>query len=254
MELSNFLANLVIPLNLCITLLVVAVALWMLRKRRAAATLAVCGLAWALFWSLPASSLWAGGRLEQRYPHHMAADLPVAQAIVVLGGNTANNRPNWFEPYDPQTATPRVDTAAHLYFARRAPLIVLSGAALDGTTSEAQVMANRLAQQGIPADALLLERQSLTTYENAVYTARKLRRRGVSEVLLVTSALHMPRSMAVFRKQGFSVAAAPAMPQITVPDDPSFSFWLPNARAFDASRSIIKEYVALLVYWLRGWT
>lgn len=254
MELSSILANLVIPLNLSITLLVAAVALWMLRKRRTALAVAICGVSWALFWSLPASSLWAGGRLEQRYPHQLPADLPVTQAIVVLGGNTANNRPNWFEPYDPQTATPRVDTAAHLYFAERAPLIVLSGAALDGQSSEAQVMANRLMQQGVPDEALVLEKRSLTTYENAVYTAQELRERGVKHVLLVTSALHMPRSVAVFRKQGFSVVAAGAMPQITVPDDPSFSFWLPNARAFDASRSIIKEYVALLVYWLRGWT
>jgi uncharacterized SAM-binding protein YcdF (DUF218 family) len=254
MDLSNFLASLVIPLNLSITLLVIAAALWMLRTRRTAVVIAVCAVSWALFWSLPASSLWAGGRLEQRYPHQLPMNLPVAEAIVVLGGNTANSRPNWFEPYDPNTASPRVDTAAHLYLAERAPLIVASGAALDGQISEAQMMANNLIQQGVPSDALLLEKRSFTTYENALYTTEELRRLGVKRILLVTSALHMPRSVAVFRKQGFSVVPAGAMPQIQVPEDPSFSFWLPNARAFNASRSIIKEYVALLVYWLRGWT
>ncbi|MFQ6686986.1 YdcF family protein, partial [Bordetella pertussis] len=33
----------------------------------------------------------------------------------------------------------------------------------------------------------------------------------------------------------------------------SLSPWLPDQRSFDASRSIIKEYAGLFVYWLRGW-
>jgi len=70
----------------------------------------------------------------------------------------------------------------------------------------------------------------------------------------VTSALHMPRAMAVFAKQGLDPIAAPLPPQIVVPSDPKFSFWLPDERSFYAARSIIKEYAGLLVYWLRGWT
>src|SRR5690554_7318684 len=111
MSLSSFLANLVIPLNLCVTLLVIAVVLLMLRWRRTAGALVAMSLAWSLFWSLPASSLWAGGRLEQLYPHTLPDALPQAQAIVVLGGNTANSRQNWFEPYDPNTAAPQIGRA-----------------------------------------------------------------------------------------------------------------------------------------------
>ncbi|MGP1614967.1 MAG: YdcF family protein, partial [Pollutimonas bauzanensis] len=118
--------------------------------------------------------------------------LPTAQAIVVLGGSTANNRLNWFEPYDSATATSRVDTAAILYKAQRAPLIVVSGAALEGKISEAQMMANALAQRDIPPEAVVVENRSYTTYENALYTTRELKQRHISQVLLVTSALHMP--------------------------------------------------------------
>ncbi|HUH88693.1 MAG TPA: YdcF family protein [Pusillimonas sp.] len=253
MSLSSFLANLVIPLNLCITLLVIAVVLLMLRRRRIAAVLAALGLAWALFWSLPASSLWAGGRLEQLYPYTAAAQLPPAQAIVVLGGHTAGGRPNWFEPYERETALTRTDSAIRLYRAERAPLILLSGAALDGSQSEAESMANTLKKNGVPDQALLLEKSSFNTYENAVYSARILKELGITRVLLVTSALHMPRAMAVFSKQGLTPIAAPSAPQIVVPDDTAFSFWLPDERSFFASRSIIKEYAGLLVYWLRGW-
>ena len=253
MDISSFLTSFIVPLNLSIALLIAGTILFIARHRKTGVLLGVCGIAWVLFWSLPASSLWAGGRLEQLYPHTSPDALPHAQAIVVLGGNTANSRQNWFEPYDPDTATPRVSTAALLYQAKRAPRIVLSGAALDGSLSEAEIMARTLQQQGIPEQALILEADSYTTYENAVYTRRKLDEHSMNHVLLVTSALHMPRAMAVFNKQGIKAIAAPSQPQIVVPDDPTFSFWQPNARALAASRSIIKEYAGLLVYWVRGW-
>ncbi|GAB2915557.1 YdcF family protein [Paralcaligenes ginsengisoli] len=250
---SSFFTNLVIPLNLCVTLLVVGLVLFMVRRRKTAFFVAAGGLCWALFWSLPASSLWAGGRLEQLYPQELPSDLPEAGAIVVLGGNTANNRPNWFEPYDKETAAPRVDTAALLYKSHRAPIIILSGAALEGKVSEAKMMARALEQQEIPEQALILETRSRNTHENGLYTVEKLKALHITRILLVTSALHMPRAMAVFRKQGITPIPAPSAPQILVPAEPGFSFWLPNMRALDASRSIIKEYAGLLAYWVRGW-
>lgn len=253
MTFSSFFTNLIIPLNLCVTLMVIGAVCFIVRRRKTAFFLTAAGLCWALFWSLPASSLWAGGRLEQLYPHQLASQLPTAEAIVVLGGNTANARSNWFEPYDKTTAWPRVDTAAILYKSHRAPLIILSGAALEGRTSEAQSMANNLKQQDIPAQALILETRSYNTRENALYTVAELQQRNITRILLVTSALHMPRAMGVFQKLGISAIAAPSMPQIVVPNDPDFSFWLPDMRAFEASRSIIKEYVGLVVYWVRGW-
>ena len=82
---------------------------------------------------------------------------------------------------------------------------------------------------------------------------RKLKARGIGKILLVTSALHMPRAMAAFSKQGVQAIAAPTPPQIVAPADGSLPLWLPDQRTFDASRSIIKEYAGLFVYWLRGW-
>ncbi|MGB6103230.1 MAG: YdcF family protein [Pusillimonas sp.] len=253
MTLSSFLTNLVIPLNLCVAFLLAAAILFMVRWRKTAFAVAAAGLSWALFWSLPASSLWAGGRLEQLYAYQNPAGLPPAQAIVVLGGSTANGRPNWFEPYDSATATPRIDTAAVLYKAQLAPLIIVSGAALEGDVSEAQIMAGALKQRDIPESAIIMENRSFTTHQNAVYTTEILKQKDIQRILLVTSALHMPRAMAVFKKLDISAIAAPLAPQIVVPDDPRFSFWQPDMRSLSASRSIVKEYVGLLVYWVRGW-
>lgn len=253
MSLSSFLAQLIIPLNLCLALLFAALLMRMLRCRRTANVLLVIGLVWGGMWSLPATSLWAGGWLEHRYPYQSPESLPQADAIVVLGGHTAGGRPNWFEDYDADKRITRSDTAAQVYHAGRAPLIVLSGALLDGSTSEAQTMAAALEHDKVPAQALILEERSQNTRENAVFTRQALGARQIGPVLLVTSALHMPRAMATFKRLGMDVIAAPSPPQIVPPQDPEFSPWMPNQRAFSAARSIIKEYAALVLYWVRGW-
>ena len=150
MALSEFLTNLVIPLNMGIALLVVGVFFFVLRRKRWALFFCASGLAWVLFWSLPATTLWAGGNLEQRYPYRPPDQIPKAEAIVVLGGSTASNRVNWFQPYDKTNTISRVDAAARLYHADRAPVVIVSGAALEGSVSEARIMANALLQQGVP--------------------------------------------------------------------------------------------------------
>ncbi|WP_341667111.1 YdcF family protein [Alcaligenes sp. SDU_A2] len=254
MNLSSLLTSLVIPLNLFAALLLLAVILFVTRHRKTAAALALSGLLWAGAWSLPATSLWVGGYLENMYPYQSAAQAPRADAIVVLGGYTAQNRSNWFLPSTASRTSARVERAADLYKAERAPYIVLSGAALDGGVSEAQIMAHTLSDLDVPAWATLMENNSLTTQQNGEYTARLLDEKGFKRVLLVTSALHMPRAVAIFRKQGVDVIPAGAAPQITVPDTPEFSRWRPSLLALQSSRSIIKEYVGILVYWSRGWT
>ena len=253
MSLSSFLAQFIIPLNLSLALLCCALVLRIFRLRRTALVFLVSGLVWGGMWSLPATSIWAGGWLENRYPYQPPQSLPHADAIVVLGGHTAGGRPNWFEDFDPDKRITRSDTAARIYHANRAPLIVLSGALLDGSTSEAQTMAASLKRDNIPAEALILEEHSQSTRENAVFSRQALTTHHIDSILLVTSALHMPRAIAAFEKLGVHVTAAPSPPQIMPPANPAFSEWLPNQRAFDAARSIIKEYAALVLYWVRGW-
>ncbi|AHV91901.1 YdcF family protein [Bordetella holmesii] len=253
MTINSYLTNLIIPFNLCLTLVVLGLVLCLVRWRKTGSTLIAAGLIWVFAWSLPVTSLWLGGALEKRYPHLAAQTAPTADAIVVLGGNTANGRANWFLPYEKETAVVRVDVATDLYLAGRAPKVVLSGGALEGNVSEAQGMAHRMRQHGVPDSALVLENASRNTYENAALTEDTLRANHIDKVLLVTSALHMPRAMAAFSKQGVEVIAAPAPPQIVLPAGSGITPWIPDTRALDASRSIIKEYAGLLVYWLRGW-
>ncbi|NLY64678.1 MAG: YdcF family protein [Alcaligenaceae bacterium] len=250
---KTFIISLIVPLNLCVFLVICGAVLAFFRKKAVGALVSMAGILWVLIWSLPLTSLILGGILENRYPHQNPDAIPQAEAIVVLGGNTANHRENWFAELNDSPLHSRVDTASKLYHAQRAPKIIVSGGALSGSVSEAKGMAARLVAKGVPESAIVLENESTTTYENAKYTASELIRNNIRSIILVTSALHTPRSMAVFERLPLEVTAAPNPPQITIPDDPDFISYLPNARALNASRSIIKEYIGLIVYWFRGW-
>lgn len=253
-SLSSLLTLLVVPQNACALLIAIAFLCLLLRLRRTATLFAILGLSWVLTWSLPGTSIWMGGLLERAYPAADTTALPQADAIIVLGGNTANNRGNWFLPHEKDSAISRLDTAEHLYRAGKAPILLLSGGALEGDVSEAQGLAYLLKQRGIPDSAILLDNQSRNTYENAYYSKQEMQKRGLKTALLVTSALHMPRSVAVFAQQGISVIPASNPPQIYLNgNEPGISKWWPNLRALDASRSILKEYIGLAIYRLRGW-
>lgn len=252
MNLAQYLAQLIIPINLMVALLLLATLLLIIKRRKFALCFAAFGLGWALFWSLPISSMWLGGHLENQYDYLAAQHMPTADAIVVLGGHTANNKVNWFDSNSSLTRS-RIQRGAELYQAQRAPLILVSGAALDRGTSEAQLMARYLRQQHIDENAIALEEHSFTTKENAIFSAKILQEKGWHRILLVTSALHMPRAVAAFEKENLEVIAAPVAPQITPKDTNWLALWQPNLQVMNASRSIIKEYAGLFVYWIRSW-
>ena len=91
----------------------------------------------------------------------------------------------------------------------------------------------------------MLEERSRNTSQNAVFTADILARRGIDRILLVTSAIHMPRSKALFEAQGLEVI--PAATDHEVQAIPGWRNWLPSTDALDGSSRAIKEIVGRLV-------
>ncbi|MDO5667728.1 MAG: YdcF family protein [Alcaligenaceae bacterium] len=252
---NSFLVLMIIPQNLALFLLGLGFVFFLIRFRRLAFLFILSAALWLGLWSLPITSIKVGSFLEDQYTLSSIDELPNADAIVVLGGNTGANRHNWFEvELDTDSAHRRVDTADELYTAGKAPKIIVSGGANQGIISEARGMEFALRNLGVPAEAIIREDFSQTTRENALFTQRTMAEHGINSVLVVTSALHMPRAMGVFNHLQIKAYAAPNPPQIVIPaDEPDFNPYLPSRRALGASRSIIKEYLGYWVYQLRGW-
>jgi len=192
-------------------------------------------------------------------------NIPEADAIVVLGGGT--DAPDFPRPMvDVTAAGDRILYGGLLYKEGKAPLILLSGGNISwlGTkgNTPADQMAQILSMMEIPRDAILLQTQSQNTYEDALYSSQKLKELGFNRILLVTSALHMPRSVGLFEKQGIEVIPAPTDYRVTQAswDDlknPSFESFVinlfPNVSNATALTNALKEYIGMMVYRLRGW-
>ncbi|MEZ0469163.1 YdcF family protein [Luteimonas salinilitoris] len=235
--LQDLLLALIYPPMLSLCLLVCGGLVLLLRWRRSAAAIMVFAVAWSLVWSIPQASDWLRGRLESRHPTVAEAALPEADAIVVLGGGYYG----WLKRrnVDPeQLKGSRLAAGARAWQARRAPVVVLSG---DG--SEAPKMAAGIARLGVPASAVVLDDRSRSTRDNARFTAVLAERRGMERILLVTSALHMPRALRAFRNAGLDAVPVP-VPE-TSPRVGWRERWLPSRRALWRSSRALKEYVAL---------
>lgn len=103
----------------------------------------------------------------------------------------------------------RAARAAEAYHARArlgAPvLVVASGGRAWGGVVEADALAAELVRRGVPPEAILHERRSLSTLDNARFTAEALGRRGVRLVCVVTCAWHLPRAVVAFERTGLAV-------------------------------------------------
>lgn len=85
-----------------------------------------------------------------------------------------------------------------------------TGAMDQDSGKEADEIRNLLPQMGIPIDRFVFEDNSRNTYENMVMSKQLASPQAGDKWLLVTSAFHMPRSMAIFRAAGWDVTPWPA--------------------------------------------
>jgi uncharacterized SAM-binding protein YcdF (DUF218 family) len=189
--------------------------------------------------------------------------LPQADAIVVLGGVTGPAIPP--QPTVHLTgAADRLTYAAELYRAHKAALVVLSGGGMPWSRSvppESALMTDIMQMLGVPRSAILEESSSRNTHENAVYTRRLLLTHNVHRVLLVTSAISMPRALAVFRGQGIDAIAAPTdFRSVHGPSEGGVSQLeadmlklLPDPGSLVDFSAAMHEYIGLAEYRLAGW-
>ena len=193
-----------------------------MRFFRVAAVLALCAALAPLALAIP-NVADALDRLAQSPAEDTSRPGVVYDAVIVLGGEDR-----------------RIVAAAGLVREGRARHVLYSG--FVTAAEEARVRAL------IPESRLVLEKASRTTHENAVESSRIVAARGWRTLLLVTSAVHVPRALGCFRAAGLSPDVLPVDPL------PRLSGWLPTHRAVAASRIALHELVGRLVYALRGYT
>ena len=256
---NDLVTALISPLGTALLLWAAALLIWVVNGRglhqgrrsfrgcRTGPILASLGFAWLLLWSLPVASDALRGAIELQAGPREISELPQQTVAVVLGGGVSGPRAPMRPDPDLGSAADRLWHAARIYRAGKAQRLLLSGGTTrTGDGSEAQAMRAVLRDLGVPDSALWLEDASTNTASNAQQTAQLLKAQNIQSILLVTSALHMPRAKAAFERAGLKVYPAPTDFEV-IPMPLELHRILPDASALLGSGRAFKELVGRMM-------
>ncbi len=241
------------PLSLCLEILIVGlVLLWFTKKKKAGKIIVSSGVVLLLLLSYDPFPEMLLRPLEYSYPPLLEPqDFPQARWIVVLGaGHTQDPR----LPANSQlsgAALFRLVEGIRIHKCLAGSKLILSGGALWESVPEAKVMADVALALGVDRQNLILESVSKDTEEEAQLIQKMI---GNNLFVLVTSASHMPRSMALFKKLGMQPIPAPTDYGVKEGRGHGIipSGFFPGAEVLQKSETAVYEYLGLAWAKLRG--
>ncbi|MDD5169636.1 MAG: ElyC/SanA/YdcF family protein [Syntrophales bacterium] len=255
--LKKLITPLFYPLSSCLIIMSLGLVFLLFKRKQGwGKFFIILGMASLALFSYEFAADGLLGPLERQYQPINTARLTTAAKdeikwIVVLGGG---NKP---DPRLPATAQLTEETSARLVEALRLHRelpgcrILVSGGAVFNSESEAQVMARAAELLGIKPQNLVLEPDSRDTEEEAVLIRKIV---GADRFILVTTASHMPRSVALFRKTGLDPIPAPTQFLVTETKGTGIhpGAFYPNPRDLVKSGLAIHEYLGILWSKMRG--
>ena len=126
-----------------------------------------------------------------------------ADVILVLGAAQFNGMPS-------KVLKARLDYALELYNQTQVKYIVVTGGKVQGDQStEASASANYLIKKGVDDSVILREVNGISTYDSLRDSAKFLKEKKLSKVILVTDGFHELRSKLIAQDFGLSVITAP---------------------------------------------
>ena len=241
--LKKLIGGWLMPLPLALTVLVFALLLW--RRRRLSLALTAAAFSLLFILSLPPVAGWLVEPLESGYPvWRPAAGEPVAY-VVVMGGShvdserlPATNRLN-------NASTARLLEGIAIQRANPGSRLLLSGGGYGEGRSNAELMAETAVALGVSPGSIELQAISRDTEQEARLLAEMV---GTHSFVVVTSALHLPRTMAAFARVGLQPLPAPTH----FLDRRGRRSWRPGLDHLAASSAALHEYLGLAWMALRG--
>lgn len=216
-----------LPLSALVAVVLGGLALLMLTRpvptRRPVGRLAwMVAVAGAMTVAMPLAQMVTFGYTDYRRP---------ADAVVVLGCRAyADGRPS-------DALADRVATAARLYHAGHAPLLIMSGGPGDGAIDEPTAMKRFAVSLGVPADRIVLDPAGLNTAATVANAGSIFQRHGVRRALAVSHFYHLPRIKLACDSAQLTVYTVPAEQRYTL-----------SALPYNMAR----EVAAWWVYYLRA--
>ena len=244
---TNLLAAFLLP---PLNLLLISISGLMLWYRYPKIARILLGSSVAILWVLSTPTIAESMLRSLETPYQALDKQRTAEAIVVLGGGSYFNAPEYSADTVSSASLQRLRYASKLYKEFNIP-VMLSGGTPAGTgLTEARQMKAVLDEE-LGARTQWLEEESSNTFESAQNSYRILHQQGISRIYLVTHAWHMQRSMQAFKIAGFEVIAAPTM--FTTYHQNGLLAWIPSASALHESQIYLHEIIGINWYRLKSW-
>jgi uncharacterized SAM-binding protein YcdF (DUF218 family) len=253
---SKLFSVMVYPAGFFVTLFLLSLVFLLFKKKKMAIISFSAGILPLVAFSTPVVSYKIVRSLESRFdPPATFSHVP---AIVLLGGGTQSATPPR-RYVETNCFGDRIFHAIRLAKAHYAPIIICTGGRINffdsAPGSEAADMATMLREfVNLDSITIVMEDKAQNTHDHGPKVAEIFKKRGLKkEIILVTSAMHMYRSVKVFKKAGFIVHPAPTDYWKDRYIQKNIFDFLPAADALAASTAAIHEYYGLLAYWFLGW-
>jgi len=182
-------------------------------------------------------------------PPISATELQRAQAIVIFGGGRNLGSPEWGGETINQRTLQRIRYGAHLARRTGLPVFVTGGRPGGGDLTEGAMMRDALVNE-LQVPVRWVDTLADTTLENAQMAAKELKPDGITRVILVTEAIHIPRSQRALEATGLEVIPAPT----AYSGQGSFSLYdlVPTVGSLRSTHFVLREWISQGYYRLRG--
>ena len=249
--LKKIISPLFLPIPLCLEILLIGlVLLWFTRRQRAGkiiVSLGVILLATLSYDAIPNNLLRP---LEYKYPPLLKLEgVHNIKWIVVLGGGHQSDPsiPSTSQLSDASIA--RLVEGIRLHKMLPGSKLILSGGGAFDPVPDAEILQDCALAIGVRKNNLILESVSKDTKDEARLIEEIV---GNDSFVLVTSASHMPRSMALFEKRGMHPIPAPTEHLAKESQKISPGMFFPSADGLKKAERVFHEYLGLAWAKIRG--
>jgi uncharacterized SAM-binding protein YcdF (DUF218 family) len=249
---KKLVAQFLMPVPFCLALALLGLALvWFTRRQRAGRWLATLGTVALLLLAYGALSGTALATLERR--HAPVTDVSGSAGrvrwVVVLGGGSSGDAGVPAVMRLSEASLARLVEGVRLQRQLPGSRLLLSGGGVFGAQADAETMRALAVGLGVDPASLDLDAFSPDTETQAEVVRARL---GAEGFYLVTSASHMPRALALFRKAGTNPLPAPTHFLTQTNEGVSPGDFFPDSGGLRLAETAAYEYLGLAWAKVRG--
>lgn len=183
--------------------------------------------------------------LEKKYPLISEKNIEDGEIYILLGGGILTNTLEGNVPE--KNASIRILKTIELYNKSPKKIYISGGSPLQDKESESSVYKKELILLGIPENDIIIEERSNTTKENSKYIKEMMNEKNIKSGIIITSAIHMPRSIEVFKDSNLNFYPAPCDFIAHLEKQNNFAY-IPQFKVLKNLYSAFWEYIGLIYY------